>query len=107
VDAPIVDRGSKVECFTEFLLAQETRDLIAAVLEEPGAGAETVQLALAACWHSLSDPLEPQEARVNASPCESVRTWHSHDEHCVEEHLMVALNYLDHAHWARILHRRS
>ena len=107
MDAPIADRGSKAECFTEFLLAPETRDLIAAVLTMPGASAEAVQLALSACWLNLSDVPEPQEARVSDPPREPGRTWHSHDEHCVEEHLMLTLTCIDQAHWARRLRRRS
>jgi hypothetical protein len=107
MDAPIVDRGSKAICFTDFLLADSTHDLIATVLARPDADAGAVQRALIAHWHDLADALEQVDTTASAQPNAARRVWHGHDEHCVEDHLMVALYSLDHAHWARVLRHRS
>ena len=107
MDAPIADRGSKDACFTDFLLAESTHALIAAVLAKPDADAEAVQRALITRWHDLAYKLETAAIAETTKLATPSHVYHGRDEHCVEDHLMVALNSLDHAHWARVLRHRS
>ena len=118
MDAGIADQPSKSICFTEFLLSEDTRDLISHELFAHGPDAAAIQVALISRWHAISDEVE---SRTTASElperhelpehayhpaCDPIGHSSAQDrsERCAESSGMC-LASLDHALWARTLRR--